>query len=218
MRTGPARMVVLSSSAHSTASGPAIMSRRFFKSVRNSLPDSLATWAFSGRGGHVTQDHPVYIPRAVQRLVRLMGAEHLIRRSGRAVQDRPLRPVGWADIPGLSIRGRRCPPSWQQHWQQSHRTALGRLPSRQGPADELRVAEPRWPGENANEGAPDDQQRTSGYPHPGQPAIGRRPYLSLSSTSPPAVSSGSPWLTPCAPGWSPMRWPTPSPPVNPHRG
>ena len=33
---------------------------------------------------------------------------------------------------------------------------------------------PRWPGEDANEGAPDDQQRTSWYPHPGQPAIGRR--------------------------------------------
>jgi hypothetical protein len=37
-----------------------------------------------------------------------------IRRSGQAVQDRPVRPVGWADIPRLSIRGRRCPPSWQQ--------------------------------------------------------------------------------------------------------
>ena len=32
---------------------------------------------------------------------------------------------------------------------------------------------PRWPGENANEGAPDDQQRTCGRPHPGQPAISR---------------------------------------------
>ncbi len=30
---------------------------------------------------------------------------------------------------------------------------------------------PRWPGANANEGAPDDQQRTCGQPHPGQPAI-----------------------------------------------
>ena len=34
-----------------------------FKSVRNSLSSSVATWAFSGRVHHVTQDHPVYIPR-----------------------------------------------------------------------------------------------------------------------------------------------------------
>ncbi len=41
-------------------------------------------------------------------------SDHLLRRSGQAVQDRPLRSEGWADIPGLSIRGKRCPPSWQQ--------------------------------------------------------------------------------------------------------
>jgi hypothetical protein len=34
-----------------------------FKSVRNFLPGSMATWAFSGRTYHVTQDHPAYIPR-----------------------------------------------------------------------------------------------------------------------------------------------------------
>ena len=32
---------------------------------------------------------------------------------------------------------------------------------------------PRWPGENANEGAPDDEQRTCEQPHPGQPAMSR---------------------------------------------
>jgi Activator of Hsp90 ATPase homolog 1-like protein len=32
---------------------------------------------------------------------------------------------------------------------------------------------PRWPGENANEGAPDDQQRTWSPPHPGKPALSR---------------------------------------------
>jgi hypothetical protein len=63
----------------------------------------------------------VHIPRAVQRLVRGMVAEHLIRSSGHIVQDRPLRSVRWADIPQLSIRGWRCPPSWQQFWQQSRR-------------------------------------------------------------------------------------------------
>jgi hypothetical protein len=44
--------------------------------------------------------------------------EHLIRSSGHIVQDRPLQSVRWADIPQLSIRGRCCPPSWQQYWQQ----------------------------------------------------------------------------------------------------
>ena len=39
--------------------------------------------------------------------------EHLIRSSGQVVQDRPLRFVCWADIPELSIRAWRCPPSWQ---------------------------------------------------------------------------------------------------------
>jgi hypothetical protein len=34
-----------------------------FKNVRNSLPGSIATWAFNGRAHYVTQDHPVYIPR-----------------------------------------------------------------------------------------------------------------------------------------------------------
>jgi len=34
-----------------------------FKSVRNFLSGSMATWAFSGRTYHVTEDHPAYIPR-----------------------------------------------------------------------------------------------------------------------------------------------------------
>ena len=55
----------------------------------------------------------------------------LIRRLRHIAQGRPLRSVRWADIPGLPISGRCCPPSWQQYWQQSHRTALGRLPPRQ---------------------------------------------------------------------------------------
>ena len=46
-----------------------------FKRVRNSLSGSAATWAFSGRTHQVTQDHPVHIPRAAQRLVREMVAE-----------------------------------------------------------------------------------------------------------------------------------------------
>ena len=34
-----------------------------FKSVRNSLSGSVATWVFSRCAHHFTQDHPVYIPR-----------------------------------------------------------------------------------------------------------------------------------------------------------
>jgi hypothetical protein len=79
-------------------------------------------------------------------------SDQLLRRSGQAVQDRPLRSVGWADIPGLSIRGRRCPPSWQQYWQQSHRTALDSLPARQSWTDELRVAGRSNPQNNINVG------------------------------------------------------------------
>ena len=45
--------------------------------------------------------------------------EHQIRKNGNAIQDRPLRSVGWVDIPGLSIRGRRRPPSRQQGRQPS---------------------------------------------------------------------------------------------------
>lgn len=55
--------------------------------------------------------------------------------------------------------GGRCPQSWQQHWQQSHRTALDRLSSRQGPADELRVAEPSNPRNNSDVGT------ATGCPH-----------------------------------------------------
>jgi hypothetical protein len=37
-----------------------------------------------------------------------------IRRSGHIVQDRPYRPVRWADIPEPSAQDRRCPAAWQQ--------------------------------------------------------------------------------------------------------
>jgi len=40
-----------------------------FKSVRNSLPGSVTTWAVGGRAHHVTQDHPVYIPRDLNLVV-----------------------------------------------------------------------------------------------------------------------------------------------------
>jgi hypothetical protein len=42
-----------------------------------------------------------------------------IRGSGHIVQDRPPWFVRWADTPELSVRVGRCPPAWQQCWQQS---------------------------------------------------------------------------------------------------
>jgi hypothetical protein len=47
------------------------------------------------------------------------AADHQIRRSRRIIQDRPMRSVGWADIPQLSARVRCCLAAWQQLWQQS---------------------------------------------------------------------------------------------------
>jgi len=47
-----------------------------FKSVRDYLSATVATWAFSGRAHQGTQDHPLYILRAVQLLIRRMVAEH----------------------------------------------------------------------------------------------------------------------------------------------
>jgi hypothetical protein len=44
--------------------------------------------------------------------------EHLIRRSGRIVQNRPLWSLRWADIPQLSAWDAPCPAAWQQCWQQ----------------------------------------------------------------------------------------------------
>jgi hypothetical protein len=40
--------------------------------------------------------------------------EHLTRRSGQVVQDRPSVVVGWADIPELSMRVGRCSAPWLQ--------------------------------------------------------------------------------------------------------
>jgi hypothetical protein len=57
------------------------------------------------------------------------GHDLLIRRSGRIAQSRPMWSVRWADLLQLSIPSRCCPPSWQQHWQQSRRACTGPRPS-----------------------------------------------------------------------------------------
>jgi hypothetical protein len=76
------------------------------------------------------------IPENVAPDLRLRGAlggtrtpNLLIRRSGQAVQDRPLRSVRWADIPQLSVRDRCCPAAWLQSWLQSPRNGADPRPS-----------------------------------------------------------------------------------------
>ena len=86
-----------------------------FKSIGEVLPGSVASWAFSGCARTGTQDHPVYIPHAFRRPGRLLAAEHLFRRSGRTVQDRPAVAVCWADVPALSPGV----GNWLWPWQQS---------------------------------------------------------------------------------------------------
>ena len=65
-----------------------------------------------------------------------------IRRSRRIVQDRPLRTVRWADIPGLSSCVGNWLRSWQRVWQQSgtclQSAVMGSSPALQ--ATEIAVA------------------------------------------------------------------------------
>ena len=57
------------------------------------------------------------------------GVEHLIRRSGHVVQDRPSPVVGWADIPELSTCVGCCSAAWLQSWLQSRRNGADPRPS-----------------------------------------------------------------------------------------
>ena len=67
---------------------------------------------------------PRFTVRSGTQRARAYCGEHLIRRSGQVVQDRPSPVVRWADIPHLSPRVSRCPVAWQQYWQQLQGTAL----------------------------------------------------------------------------------------------
>jgi hypothetical protein len=69
-----------------------------FKSIGDSLLGSVTTWALSVRARRGTQDHPVYIPRAVWCPVRYMAAEHLF---GRSVPH--VRPARQNPYPQLSV-------------------------------------------------------------------------------------------------------------------
>jgi hypothetical protein len=69
-----------------------------FKTVRNSLSGSVATWAFSGPAHHVTQDHPVYIPRDLSPgrswwpSVRLSGVANPEKADYSAAASSPVSP------------------------------------------------------------------------------------------------------------------------------
>jgi len=79
----------------------------------------------------------VYIPRAFRRPGRLLAAEHLFRRSGHIVQDRPLQSLRWGDIPQLSVRDAPCLAAWLQSWRPGADTRpsayqAGHMPSWRG--------------------------------------------------------------------------------------
>jgi hypothetical protein len=74
-----------------------------FKSVRDFLPVSVATWAFSGRAHHVTQDHPAYIPRTLNCSIRHMPSTNLL--IGRCPCD---CPACFRSVRGLGLAAVRC--------------------------------------------------------------------------------------------------------------
>jgi hypothetical protein len=92
-----------------------------FKDIGDSLPGSVATWAFSGRARPGTQDYPVYIPRAVRCPVRLwppskaiafdgwhLGALVPVVVTARTVQGmarvRSGQAAAWPLVSGRSVR------------------------------------------------------------------------------------------------------------------
>jgi hypothetical protein len=72
------------------------------------------------------REFPGFTARSGTHRARAYFGEHLVRRSGHIVQDRPLRSVCWTEIPQLSAWDAPCPAAWQQHWQQSRRCACCR--------------------------------------------------------------------------------------------
>jgi hypothetical protein len=93
-----------------------------FKSVRNSLSGSIATWAFSDRANHVTQDHPAYIPHDLNCLLaRLSGLPDPFR-TVRAVADQvvtvgpggpsPLETGAWGTLALVVVTASGPAPAW----------------------------------------------------------------------------------------------------------
>ena len=63
-----------------------------------------------------SKGHPAHIPCRRQAAAESPPNDDLIRRTGQAVQARPLWSVRWADVPLLSTGDRRCPSAWHQLW------------------------------------------------------------------------------------------------------
>ena len=60
------------------------------------------------------RESPRFTARSGTQRARAYFGEHLIRRSGQVVQDRPPPVMRWADVPYLSAPVSRCPVAWQQ--------------------------------------------------------------------------------------------------------
>jgi len=84
-----------------------------FQNVRNSLPDSVTTWAVGGRAHHVTQNHPVCISRVIStwssKVSASVACPWLIHRRGRTALTRATSN-GCAD----------CGPRARACWDQQH--------------------------------------------------------------------------------------------------
>ena len=97
---------------------PDLLLRRSSARIRRAGPSQLGCHV--GLAG-VDRRFPRFTVRSGTQRARGYFGEHLIRRSGHIVQDRPMWSIRWADIPALSVGCRCCPPPWQQYWQQSRR-------------------------------------------------------------------------------------------------
>jgi hypothetical protein len=75
------------------------------------------------------REFPRFTARSGTQRARAYLGEHLIRRSGQVVQDRPSPVVGWADIPELSTCVGCRPAAWLQCWLQSRHYGADPRPS-----------------------------------------------------------------------------------------
>jgi hypothetical protein len=80
------------------------------------------------------REFPRFTARSGTQRARAYLGEHLIRRSGHIVQDRPSPVVGWADIPELSTCVGCRPAAWLQSWLQSPRNGTDDLRPSSGPS------------------------------------------------------------------------------------
>ena len=98
------------------------------------LPDNFSSLALA------CSSRNQIVARAV--CVSRVGGDHLIRRSGQVVQDRPSPVVGWADIPELSTCvGRAFPPVLVALRAQSRLGLEGRTRTLSGPSPKLTSSE-----------------------------------------------------------------------------